>query len=51
MKNRKTSIDCAFMQRADVIRRAAMAQLKGGTANTDPFCPKAPLIEKDISME
>ncbi len=32
MKNRKTSIDCAFMQRADVLRRAAMAQLKGGTA-------------------
>jgi hypothetical protein len=41
----------SFMQRADVLRRAAMAQLKGGTANTDPFCPKAPLIEKDISME
>ena len=37
MKNRKTSIDCAFMQRADVIRRAAMAQLKGGTANSDKY--------------
>lgn len=32
MKNRKTSIDCAFMQRDDVLRRAAMAQFKGGTA-------------------
>jgi hypothetical protein len=28
MKNRKTSLNCAFMQRANVLRRAAMAQLK-----------------------
>jgi len=27
MKNRKTSIDRAFMQRADILRRVAMAQL------------------------
>ena len=33
MKNRKTSINHTFMQRADVLQDAAMAQLKGGTAN------------------
>ena len=35
MKNRKTSIDHTFMQRANVLQDAAMAQLKGGTANAE----------------
>jgi len=35
MKNRKTSINCTFMQRADILQDAAMAQLKGGTANAE----------------
>jgi|GEM_PF-1974686 hypothetical protein len=34
MKNRKTSIDHTFMQRADVLQSATMAQVKGGTTNT-----------------
>ncbi len=35
MKNRKTSINHTFMQRADVLQDAAMAQVKGGTANAE----------------
>ena len=33
MKNRKTSIDHTFMQRADVLQSVAMAQVIGGIAN------------------
>jgi len=37
MKNRKTSINCTFMQRADILQHVAMAQLKGGKANSDKY--------------
>lgn len=35
MKNREISINYTFIQRADVLQGAAMAQLKGGTADAE----------------